>query len=227
MKVDAGEFPMGSNRNKDEQPIHTVYLDAFEITKYPVTNSQYACFVAATGRRPPQHWGGTIPPDGLRTHPVVAVSWGDAAAFCAWLGEQDNATIRLPTEAEWEKAARGTDGREYPWKGPFDKTLCNMVDTGIGGTSPVGIFPAGESPYDVAEMAGNVWEWVNDRYDSDYYRVSPASNPQGPATGANRVLRGGSWDLDVNDVRSAYRNFGDPDHWYLGSGFRCVRSLRS
>ena len=228
MKVDAGEFPMGSNRNKDEQPIHTVYLDAFEITKYPVTNSQYACFVAATGREPPKHWGGTIPPDGLRTHPVVAVSWEDAAAFCAWLGKQDNATIRLPTEAEWEKAARGTDGREYPWKGPFDKTLCNMFDTGIGGTSPVGIFPAGESPYKVAEMAGNVWEWVNDRFDNDYYRVSPASNPQGPATGESRVLRGESWDYFGLDVRSAYRYVNIPGRWNLYFlGFRCVRSLRS
>jgi formylglycine-generating enzyme required for sulfatase activity len=103
-----------------------------------------------------------------------------------------------------------------------------MRDTGIGGTSPVGIFPAGESPYKVAEMAGNVWEWVNDRYDSDYYRVSPASNPQGPATGESRVLRGGSWDYFGLDVRSAYRNHYFPVDWFhLRLGFRCVRSLRS
>ena len=227
MKVDAGEFPMGSNEYGNEQPIHTVYLDEFEIAKYPVTNSQYACFVAATDHRAPRHWGGTTPPDGLRTHPVVNVSWEDAAAFCAWLGEQENATIRLPTEAEWEKAARGTDGREYPWKGSFDKTLCNMAETGIGGTSPVGIFPAGESPYAAAEMAGNVWEWVHDRYDEKYYSVSPASNPQGPETGKSRVLRGGSWDDYDYNVRSADRNGNDPGYWDDFYGFRCVRSLRS
>jgi formylglycine-generating enzyme required for sulfatase activity len=215
---------MGSNFG-DEQPIHTVYLDTFEIAKYPVTNSQYACFVAVVNRKPPSHWGGTTPPEGLRTHPVVYVSWEDAAAFCAWLGEQEKATIRLPTEAEWEKAARGTDGRKYPWGNNFDETLCNMGETGIGGTSPVGIFPAGESPYEVAEMAGNVWEWVHDRYDRRYYSVSPAKNPQGPATGASRVLRGGSWYNYDNFVRSAFRSNFDPDGWNFFSGFRCVRSL--
>ncbi|MFM7172990.1 MAG: formylglycine-generating enzyme family protein, partial [Caldilinea sp.] len=181
--------------------------------------------VAATDHRAPKHWGGATPPGGLRTHPVVYVSWEDAAAFCAWLGEQENATIRLPTEAEWEKAARGTEGREYPWEGPFDKTLCNMDETGIEGTSPVGIFPAGESPYEVAEMAGNVWEWVNDRYDRRYYSVSPAKNPQGPAKGDRRVLRGGSWFDLGDDVRSAYRDDFGPGDWYANGGFRCVRSL--
>jgi hypothetical protein len=224
LPVPAGEFSMGSNVRTSEQPIHLVYLDAFEIAKYPVTNSQYACFVAATHRAPPEHWGGATPPDGLRTHPVVHVSWKDAAAFCAWLGEQEKTTIRLPTEAEWEKAARGTDGRKYPWKGLFDKTLCNMAETGIGGTSPVGIFPAGESPYEVAEMAGNVWEWVNDRYDRRYYSVSPARNPQGPVMGGSRVLRGGSWNFSGNDVRSASRDFIIPDYWGNSNGFRCVRS---
>jgi hypothetical protein len=225
MSVPAGEFSMGSNARTSEKPIHTVDLDAFEIAKYPVTNCQYACFVAATDHRAPKHWGGATPPEGLRTHPVVYVSWEDAAAFCAWLGEQENATIRLPTEAEWEKAARGTEGREYPWEGPFDKTLCNMDETGIEGTSPVGIFPAGESPYEVAEMAGNVWEWVNDRYDKKYYSISPAKNPQGPAKGERRVLRGGSWGSDGNDVRSANRDDDDPDYWGVNVGFRCVRSL--
>ncbi|MFM7582473.1 MAG: formylglycine-generating enzyme family protein, partial [Caldilinea sp.] len=220
MSVPAGEFRMGSNDYDDEKPIHTVDLDAFAIAKYPVTNSQYACFVAATGRRAPSHWDGATPPEGRRTHPVVNVSWEDAAAFCAWLGEQEKATIRLPTEAEWEKAARGTDGRKYPWKGPFDKTRCNMNETGIGGTSPVGIFPAGESPYEVAEMAGNVWEWVNDWYDKKYYSVSPAKNPQGPATGERRVLRGGSWVSDDDLVRSSCRGDVVPGSWIDISGFR-------
>ena len=224
MPVPAGEFSMGSNDYSNEQPIHTVELDAFEIAKYPVTNRQYACFVAAAHRKPPSHWGGPTPPDGLRTHPVVHVSWKDAAAFCVWLGEQENATIRLPTEAEWEKAARGTDGRTYPWEGPFDKTLCNMGETGTGGTSPVGIFPAGESPYEVAEMAGNVWEWVNDRYDKKYYSISPAKNPQGPAKGERCVLRGGSWGYIDHYVRSASRLNGNPGDWDYYNGFWCVRS---
>jgi formylglycine-generating enzyme required for sulfatase activity len=227
LPVEAGEFPMGSNAASDEKPIHPVDLDAFAIAKYPITNSQYACFVAATGRKPPKHWGGTTPPDELRTHPVVRVSWEDAAAFCDWLSERCGARIRLPTEAEWEKAARGTDGRTYPWGTESDKiqTLCNMDETGIGGTSPVGMFPAGESPYEVADMAGNVWEWVNDWYDKDYYSVSPGANPQGPETGKRRVLRGGSWYGYVFSVRSARRVNGYPGRWIVDGGFRCVRSL--
>ena len=226
LPVEVGDFPMGSDAASDEQPIHPVYLDAFEIAKYPVTNSQYACFVAATDRKPPKHWGGRMPPDELRTHPVVAVSWEDAAAFCGWLSERCGARIHLPTEAEWEKAARGTDGRTYPWEGVFDAARCNMRDTGIGGTSPVGMFPAGESPYEVADMAGNVWEWVNDWYDKDYYRRSPRANPQGPERGTYRVLRGGSWGSNVGSVRSAFRVNDFPVDWLnFGLGFRCVRSL--
>ncbi len=228
LPVEAGEFPMGSNAASDEKPIHPVDLNAFAIAKYPITNSQYACFVAATGRKPPEHWRGKTPPDELRTHPVVNVSWEDVAAFCDWLSERCRAKIRLPTEAEWEKAARGTDGRTYPWGNESDKiqTLCNMNKTGIGGTSPVGIFPAGESPYKVAEMAGNVWEWVNDWYDKDYYRRSPRDNPPGPERGPSRVLRGGSWNYyDVGFVRSANRYFNFPDRWFDNYGFRCVRSL--
>ena len=248
LPVPAGDFPMGSNAYSDEQPIHLVYLDAFAIAKYPITNRQYACFVAATGRKPPEHWGGRMPPDELRTHPVVHVNWEDAVAFCGWLSERCGARIRLPTEAEWEKAARGTDGREYPWGGAFDAARCNMIDTGIGGmspvgmfpttvgadndqmisgiggTSPVGMFPAGESPYKVADMAGNVWEWVNDWYDKDYYRQSPRVNPQGPEMGERRVLRGGSWLISGNVVRSAYRFVISPNLWDLDYGFRCVRS---
>ncbi len=228
MPVEAGEFPMGSNAaSDDEKPIHSVDLDAFAIAKYPITNSQYACFVAATGREPPKHWGGRTPPDELHTHPVRNVSWKNAAAFCDWLSEESGMAIRLPTEAEWEKAARGTDGRTYPWGNESDKiqTLCNMNGTGIEGTSPVGIFPAGESPYKVAEMAGNVREWVNDWYDKDYYRVSPRDNPQGPERGEYRVLRGGSWINSGSYVRSANRYNNFPDNWNVNDGCRCVRSL--
>ena len=221
LPVPAGEFLMGSNADADEKPIHNVYLNKFEIAKYPVTNSQYACFVAATNRTPPEHWLGTTPPDELRTHPVVNVSWIDATAYCEWLGEQSNAAIRLPTEAEWEKAARGADGRTYPWGEVFDKTLCNMKYTGIGGTSPVGIFPVGESPYHIMDMAGNVFEWVNDWYSKSYYGQSISHNPQGPEKSTRRVLRGGSWDTD--NMRSANRNGNNPDLGFKLVGFRCVR----
>ena len=225
LPVEVGEFPMGSNQSRSEGPIHPVYLNAFEIAKYPITNSQYACFVAATHRKPPSHWGGKTPPDELRTHPVFNVSWKDAAAFCVWLGDRCGATIRLPTEAEWEKAARGTDGRMYPWGNEPDETKCNVRDTEIDSTTPMGMFPAGDSPYGAADMAGNVWEWVNDWYDRSYYSVSPHQNPQGPETGTRRVLRGGSWRSNDDDVRSANRYFNVPDRWFDNYGFRCVRSL--
>ena len=181
-----------------------------------MTNAQYALCVSAGGCTAPNdsRWQDSD----YRDHPVTHVDWNQARAYCAWAG------VRLPTEAEWEKAARGTDGRIYPWgnSAPDDRfaNYGNIID----GTTPVGNYPEGASPYGALDMAGNVWEWVNDWYDSDYYSQSPSENPQGPATGESRVLRGGAWVYDDDSVRSAYRYNYNPDSWYFDLGFRCVRS---
>ncbi|GAB4545841.1 MAG: hypothetical protein Fur002_20320 [Anaerolineales bacterium] len=223
--VPAGEFLMGSETGgDDEKPPHRVYLDAFYIDRYPVTNAEYKKFVEAAGRKPPSHWeNGKIPP-GKETHPVVNVSWHDAAAYAAWAGK------RLPTEAEWEKAASWdplkNEKRVYPWGDRFDAALCNSRESSLGGTTPVGKYsPQGDSPYGAADMAGNVWEWCADWYDSGYYKNSPKQNPQGPKSGQYRVLRGGSWSLNDSLVRASYRRRDNPDDWDYYIGFRCSRSL--
>lgn len=191
--IPAGEFVMGSNEGSaDEKPPHTVYLDSFYIDRFPVTNAEYKKFIDATKREPPAHWqNGKIPP-GKENHPVVYVSWDDANAYAQWAGK------RLPTEAEWEKAASWDDSRKekrvYPWGNDFDVGKCNCAESGIGDTTPVGKYsPQGDSFYGVADMAGNVWEWCADWYDKNYYKNSPRENPKGPASGQYRVLRGGSW----------------------------------
>jgi formylglycine-generating enzyme required for sulfatase activity len=214
---------------EDEYPPHTVYLDAFYVDKYEVTNAQYrACMEAGACDTPKNttYYGNAD----YAKHPVVYVTWDDADAYCRWAGE------RLPTEAQWEKAARGTDGRTYPWGKTFDGSKLNFcdkncpynykdasVDDGYAGTAPVGSYPDGASPYEALDMAGNVWEWVADWYNSDYYASSPESNPKGPASGDERVLRGGSWSYYAASVRAASRGkpAPGPDH---DVGFRCVQS---
>jgi formylglycine-generating enzyme required for sulfatase activity len=224
--IPAGECVMGSeNGDSDEKPRHTVYLDAFYIDRYPVTNAEYKKFVEATKHRPPSHWqDGKIPP-GKETHPVVNVSWDDAAAYAAWAGK------RLPTEAEWEKAAGWDDlkkeQRVYPWGDRFDSAKCNSKESGIGGTTPVGKYsPQGDSFYGVADMAGNVWEWCADWYDEGYYKKSPKENPQGPASGSSRALRGGSWNDSDDSLRASNRGRYTPDDVDDDIGFRCARSVR-
>jgi len=220
--VPAGEFTMGSSTgDADEQPAHQVYVDAFSMDKYEVTVRQYAAFLQATGIDPPSDWKMMNQP-GHQKRPVANVDWADAAAYCKWAGK------RLPTEAEWEKAARGTDGRLYPWgNDPPTPRHANYGKTGLhnyGALAPVGTLEDGNSPYGIYDMAGNVWEWVSDWYDHDYYKNSPQQNPTGPSSGESKVLRGGSWDSDPQHLRSALRYFHRSAHRHKDYGFRCVKT---
>jgi formylglycine-generating enzyme required for sulfatase activity len=226
VRVPAGEFLMGSLGDDlsypNELPQHSVYLNEYLIGKYPVTNRQYRLFMEATGH---SHWEyGTIQKN-KENHPVVAVSWQDASAFCEWASFVTRMNVRLPSEAEWEKAARGTDGRTYPWgsRAP-EHSLLNFAKK-IGDTSQVGATPGGASPYGALDMAGNAWEWVNDRYDEHYYEKSPARNPPGPESGEYRILRGGAWSSSLRNVRSMMRLANLPNDAGTGSGFRCARDL--
>ena len=216
--VPPGEFMMGSDDGDgDEKPAHRVRItEGFWLGRHEVTNAQYRAFCAATGR--------AFPSDSNQgdDHPVVNVSWEDARAYCEHHG------LRLPTEAEWEWAARGPEGRRYPWGDGWDAgRLCWDQNRGPGGrTFPVGSFPAGASWVGALDMAGNVWEWVADWYDGGYYANSPTDDPQGPATGTSRVLRGGSWGRGPLACRSADRDRGDPTFRGGYGGFRGVVSPR-
>jgi formylglycine-generating enzyme required for sulfatase activity len=161
----------------DEQPQHSLHLPDYHIAKTPVTQAEYAAFIQATGHREPNrdedwaqpyNWRGKRPPQGRENQPVVLVSWQDAVAYCKWLSEATGQLYRLPTEAEWEKAARGTDGRTYPWGNRWDKKRCNTYEGGKKGTTPVGAYPKGASPYSCLDMAGNVWEWCATEYAGGY-----------------------------------------------------------
>ncbi len=210
-------------RFANEQPQHAVFLDGYEMGRYPVTNLEYQAFVEATGYYLPPHWNGPAPPDEIADHPVVNVSHDDALAYCEWLAEESGRPYRLPTEAEWEKAARGTDARIYPWGDTFDAALCNTKEGGPGGTTPVGQYsPGGDSPYGCADMAGNAWEWCLDRYAADCYRHAPRENPAGPEAGDERVVRGGSWGNTQEGTRCACRDGIPPSISVPIFGFRVV-----
>ena len=235
--VPAGDFTMGSNDGDNgEKPQHTVYLDAFWMDKYEVTNAQYKkCVDAGKCSRPSEsksytrssYYGNAS----FDNYPVIYVSWNDAKTYCEWAGK------RLPTEAEWEKAARGTDGRLYPWGNTFDGWRVNFCDRnctldwankeyddGYADTAPVGSYPGGASLYGALDMAGNVWEWVADWYDEKYYASSPRNNPTGPSSGQYRVVRGGAWSNSGNIVRAANRIRNSPLSANDYVGFRCARS---
>jgi len=204
-----------------EIPRHKVFVQEFEICKYPVTNFQYRAFVQDKGREPPGHWKGDKYPDGLHNHPVVSVSWYDAKDYCKWLNEKTGKSYRLPTEAEWEKAARGTDRREFPWGDEWDVNKCNTRDGGPGTTTPVDQYSphGGGSFYEVADMAGNVWEWC-----ADWLNAYPGNPfPDEDYGETYKVLRGGSWDHGQVGARCAYRNWFEPRNRIEDVGFRCVR----
>ncbi|MBA5868006.1 MAG: SUMF1/EgtB/PvdO family nonheme iron enzyme [Nitrospira sp. CR1.3] len=227
--IPAGEFLMGSPEGKgraDEWPQRSVYLDGFSIDQVEVTNERYMAFVTATGHRNPPNPYGTgslVSARGIEQLPVVQTTWYDAKAYCSW------AKKRLPTEAEWEKAARGTDGRQYPWgnepatlkRANFDREWQDEKTL-----HPVGSLPGGDSPYGVKDMAGNAREWVSDWYDSDYYKHASNLNPTGPEKkGVVRSIRGGSWHSPVADITTSARGRGGFALQTHGTGFRCARSL--
>jgi len=221
--VPAGEFTMGSDDgDSNEKPIHKVTLDAFWIDKTEVTNAMYALCVNVDQCNPPTATGSYSQGEyfgnpEFDNYPVIFVLWNDANDYCAW------ADRRLPTEAEWEKAARGENAYTYPWGNVAPKNNLLNYDNVVGDTTEVGNYPDGVSPYGALDMAGNVWEWVNDWHSDTYYASSPTSNPLGPDSGNERVLRGGSWVDDVYAMRSALRAYiGPADASYI-VGFRCSR----
>jgi len=229
VEVPAGPFLMGSDPRKDrhtrrdEQPQRQVTLDRYWMGKTPVTNAQYAAFVAATGHRVPDHWMNERPPEGKEAHPVVHVSWEDAVAFCSWASELGHGEVRLPTEAEWEKAARGTDGRPYPWgDAKPDATRCSFGHRDRGTTEVGRYSPQGDSPLGCVDMVGNVWEWCLDWWADDYYESAPDRNPQGPAIGKYRVLRGGSWSTEDYILGVTRRYSSGPVDRGSIFGFRCA-----
>jgi len=245
--VPAGEFAMGSlvgEGDINEWPQHTVTLSAYWIDNTEVTNEQYGkflkylkrtgdhskCFKGEPANKDHTPYGWTNAKRSGPKHPVVTVDWYDAYAYAAWAGK------RLPTEAEWEKAARGTDGRKYPWGNDWDDGKCNNVNREHNvllrfdpmRTAEVGSYPAGASPYGCLDMAGNVYEWCADYYWECYYFCSPLENPTGLASGGVRAVRGGRENAgtDLPDFRCAGRSCnGESFHLFYDYGFRCVRGL--
>ena len=251
-RVPDGEFSMGAeDGDEDERPPHRVHLDAFRLSIHAITNQQYAEFVRATGHPTPavrdlplvvspatemafrelanSHvWhGGEFPPDRAR-HPVTLVTFGDAVAYCAWLSDQLGVAVRLPTEAEWERAARGElEGRRYPWGDDIDPSRANFLpDPGLKryrNTRPVGSYAP--NTFALYDVIGNVWEWVSDWYAPDAYRLPSGPNPCGPEQGTLRILRGGSWVThDVSQLRCAHRHKVPTDTYAYSIGFRVAYS---
>jgi formylglycine-generating enzyme required for sulfatase activity len=239
--IPSGAFLYGDERESDNPP-RKLTLPRFQISRYPVTYAQFQAFIdAPDGFHDPRWWDGLAASPSHKSapreqafkfwnHPREMVSWYDAIAFCRWLSyklggkwglhEVDEWLVRLPTEFEWEKAARGTDGREYPYEGGFDRNKGNSRETGIGQTSAVGIFPEGKSPYGLLDMSGNVWEWCLSAYKDPKLNLVYESLRNADS----RVLRGGSWLNSQVNLRAANRLYDTPDNGNFFIGFRCARS---
>jgi formylglycine-generating enzyme required for sulfatase activity len=201
--------------NQDDTPVRAIYVDPFYLDKSEVTNSQYVAFVKATHHRTPFHWRKGVPPEGQDNFPVVNVSWDDAVSYCTWQHK------RLPTEAEWERAARGmAEGQMYPW-GNRPPTI---KDAQYGSQDPAPVCETNPNYFGLCDMIGNVWEWTADHYGRTYYAEAPARNPNGPAEGLYRVLRGGSWfDQPPLFLTTAYRSWARPAERSSTIGFRCAK----
>ena len=249
-RIPAGEFVMGTEAGEDdERPVHTVTLDAFDLAVHPVTIAQYDRFVRETGHRAPAvHelplivatggreredvfrersapyvWDDGVPPIGRLDHPVTLVRWEDAVAYCGWLSSLIGRPVRLPTEAEWEYAARAGSKEPLPWGEALDPSRANFLmdprQRAEAGTSPVTRFEP--NAFGLCDMIGNVWEWVTDWYAPDFYSRSPERNPRGPSRGLLRVVRGGGWPtVDPRMLTCAYRHKVPPDTYSYSIGFR-------
>ncbi len=237
--IPPGQFTMGSENYDREAPPHNVILDGYWMGKTVVTVVQFKIFINYTGyvTEAEKSGGASVYIEGRwqkkkdanwknpyfsqdDKHPVVCVSWNDANAYCDWLSKKTETKFKLPTEAQWEKAARGEDGHKYPWgEREPDGKLANF-DQSIGKTSPVDSYLQGASPFGLLDMAGNVWEWCNDWFDEDYYKNSPHKNPMGPKSGTDRVLRGGGWSNFAQSIRCAYRYSYGPSYRSDFVGFR-------
>ncbi|MGB3091600.1 MAG: formylglycine-generating enzyme family protein [Candidatus Zixiibacteriota bacterium] len=218
--IPGGDFLMGKGEQGDCSPVHKVFVDSFYMDKYEVTNSQYAQFCEETGRHFPEFWGMEEFNSGedFPNHPVIGISWIDARDYAEWAGK------RLPTEAEWEYAARGgLVGMKFPNGEELDSSLANYTLADLGGTIVVGSFaPNG---YGLHDMAGNVWEWVADYYDGDYYAASPVTNPGGPEDGKFKVIRGGGWHSGPSCNTVYFRNALRSNWVDFAVGFRCAKNV--
>ncbi len=249
-RIPAGDFLMGAADGQvDERPVHRVRVNEFFIGRFPVTNDEYARFVRATGHpapairtvpliargdrealfaesATPYIWRNGEPPAGQGNHPVVLVTHDDAVAYCAWLSITLRRPVRLPSEAEWERAARGgVDGMKYPWGDDIDSSRCNyLADPTVRkqrGTRPTGTYSA--NSFGLCDVIGNVWEWIGDWYGAEYYGENDIVDPHGPSSGALRIIRGGSWVTDdPSMLRCAYRHKVPPDTYSYSIGFRIV-----
>ena len=246
-RISSGDFLMGAaDAEEDERPVHHVHVSEFFIGRFPVTNDEYARFVNATGypepvvrdlplithgretlfreSSAPYAWEHGRPPAARGGHPVVLVRYDDALAYCGWLSSATDRLVRLPTEAEWEKAARGgVEGLRYPWGNDLASSRANFLSGPAirqeCGTRPVGTYEP--NAYGLHDVCGNVWEWVSDWYSQDYYGLGDMRDPQGPPSGHLRIVRGGSWlNDDAAMLRCAYRHKVPPDTYSYSVGFR-------